>query len=240
MTEHKLDNESDLALPQDTAAPDAEHASVLVAVRAVLAAAGRDVDAIDLAGASGLGLLVAFPTADGVCVGDGVILGRDLPLRDSIDAFGLVTRPLHPPELDGGASCGTFEKHFHDSYAPLMAGSLQHGQPLLCWGGWPGDAADAWGVLTRCDESAGRFAGWPAGGADEPVPLANPPRQVHAVEQVLDAPTPETMLATGLRPAADWKDNAILSAGGVLTGSAALDAWARAVHDRLFAPSEPT
>ncbi|MCG3179349.1 MAG: hypothetical protein BIFFINMI_01683 [Phycisphaerae bacterium] len=226
----KLDNEPDFQLTGTDHGPE----TLLLALGAVLNAAGRPMHYHDLAGATGLAFLFAWAPDDAGCLARRGQAGREVVLTRANDALNLVMRPFHPRGLDGGASCGRFEKHFVDSYAPLMAGAIGHGQPLLAWGGWPEDDKGAarvhsWGVLTRCDPAAGRFGGWSAESLDGPAWLAAPPRVVDAVEAVLEPVPPSRMLPGGLRLAAGWRRDPLLVAQGVAVGTEAMRQWAAAV-----------
>jgi hypothetical protein len=208
--------------------PDPGAQSAVAALGAVLSAAGRPIRYHDLAGATGLAFL--FTWLDGHHGGRHRGVGREIALGASAGPLRVILRPFHPRGVDGGASCGTFHEHFRDSYAPLMAGALEHGQPLLCQGGWGGDP-HAWGVLTRRDDD-GQFGGWTVGSDDGPVLLPQTPTTADAVEQVLDAPPRDQLLESGLRLAAGWRRDPLLLGANLLLGSAALAEWSAELNGK--------
>ena len=233
----RLSHEADYAL---MTSGDDQPESLLSALRAVLTAAGRQADPHDLAGASGLAFLFTWAD-DEPCPARQVLHGRAEALDHAAKVMGMISRPLHPRGADGGASCGAFERHFADSYAPLMITAIEHDQPLLCWGGWDeSEVLAAWGVLTRYDPQWRRFGGWTVAGQDGPVWLARPPRAVDVVERVLpQAPPARLLLVGGLHAGATWATHPTLVAAGVHVGAEAMDRWAEKLRQpRPFWPAD--
>lgn len=197
----------------------------------VAARSGSSLDVDDLHAALGLSLMLCAPTGqEGVSTWSGY--GRDLCLVDGARLFGLRIRDVHPPPAAVGLDhAAAFRQHFDASYRPLVERALEHQQAVLAWRGWPGDAANAWGLITQsCDDGIG-LAGVvsPGGGANDnatPVALAKPPVQLYVVEHV-DRVTPEPgeLVALAVAHARRVLVHEAHTSWGVITGPAAYEAW---------------
>lgn len=121
--------------------------SLAVSLRAIAASFGVAVGYDDLI--AGLGLGSAFVASPDEPIGRWSTLARDMHLADVADLLGLRLRELHPPDAAFGLSDSReFTQHFHDSYVPLIARAIEHGQLVLAWRGWSPPREDLWGVIT--------------------------------------------------------------------------------------------
>jgi hypothetical protein len=201
--------------------------SLTTSLAAVARLGGSAIDPDDLHAALGLSFLVTAGTPD-VAAAGGEWAARDWNLVHAARTFGIELRPLHPPAAAVGLrDAAEFEQHFLDSYAPLIRQALDHGQAVLAWQGWPEPCAWDWGIVTSAANGGMGFAGRTPAAEPGIVALTGPVIQAYVIEVVV----PDT------RPAGDVLLRAALAAGdrvlsnglpadfGVVSGSAAYDAW---------------
>ena len=123
---------------------------------------GYSIDGEDLNAALGLSFMVCAAPEVEEDLSRWAMYARDAFLIEAGRLFGIGLREIHPPE----AACGlsrfeAFRQHFDASYHPLIERALEHGQPVLAWGGWPGDDEAAWGIIRRVtDGGVGWRASW--------------------------------------------------------------------------------
>ncbi len=186
---------------------------------------GRAVEYDDLTAATGLAFHGGAGRPDGAAPG-GEWAGRDWNLLAAARRFGIELRPLHPPGAARGLrDAPEFEKHFADSYAPLIRQALDHGQAVLAWQGWPAPQTWQWGVVTREVTGGLGFAGSTPGGGGE-VTLIEPIVQTYVVESLAGDVEPLRTLTQAALEAADRVVHDRLAPEfGVVTGHAAYDAW---------------
>lgn len=129
-------------------------------------------------------------------VGGWSTLARDVGLDQAAGQFGVRLREFHPRAAAKNlAPSPEFDAHFRDSYAPLIRRSLDHGQTVLAWRGWPPPADQAWGLITGVHPATGALLGV-VSGVDGTVPLVSAALQCFAVEDVRpETPDAEAILA---------------------------------------------
>ena len=161
------------------------------------------------------------------CLGSWMTEGHDALLGRTAPRFGIRLRELHPPEAAAGLECAPeFAQHFEASYKPLIERALEHDQPVLASGGWPGKASSQWGIITSvCKEGVG-LCGTTPGSSSEPVPLAAPPVQAYVVEVIAPRVPPDNeLLRLVVRNACVVVQNQTDSRFGVTTGPTVYDVW---------------
>lgn len=133
-------------------------------------------------------------------VGGWTTLARDVGLDHAASHFGVRLREFHPrAAAENLVPSPEFNAHFRDSYAPLIRRSLDHGQTVLAWRGWPPPADQAWGLITGVDSATGALLGV-VSGVDGAVPLVSAALQCFAVEEVRpETPDAETILACAVQ-----------------------------------------
>ena len=208
----------------------------MVALRAIADANGGAVDYDHLSAALGLSLMTT--AVEGEPPGRWSAFGRDAFLGDGAGLFGFSFRALHPPDAAVGLKdSAEFPIHFRDSYVPLIRRALENDQPVLAWMGWPGPAADSWGVITgyddnecRCtgtvlaEEAEEKIAGPPAG--RKPAMLLEPSYQLYVVERYEPTtPDRQTLRTAFFKHSAEILANKPASYAGVRTGPAAYEPW---------------
>ena len=209
-----------------------EHESLVVALRALAAAAGVALDYDALGAALGVSFAsVSTPALE--TPGWWMTFGRDAFLEPAARQFGIRLRDLHPPEV-GMEMTGAdgFDQHFALSHRPLIQRALEHGQPVLAWQGWPDDRCFLWGVITGMegDELVGTTL-WSDG---RRLPLTAPAAQCYVVERCDPVlPGRADLLGTALRHGEAYVNRAPyapsagvpVTAPTLVTGPAAFDAW---------------
>jgi hypothetical protein len=155
------------------------------------------------------------------------IFGRHAFLEPAARLYGLELRDLHPPSAAPPPPApAEFAWHFRDSYLPFIELALARDEPVLAWVGWPGDAADSWGIITMPGGRGRHCRGIVPGYGSETVELADPPVQLYTIQSC--APRrPERVEAVRLclAHAARVLANQLDPAYGVVTGPEALKAW---------------
>ena len=216
--------------------PDRNHSaepglaySLTCAVDHILRQAGGDVDLGTVHTALGLGLLLcAVPDDEDVRTWPGC--ARDAFLVEGGQLFGLTVRPMHPPEAARGlAGAAEFRQHFDASYRPLVMRALEHDQPVLAWCAFGGDRTRNWGIITdTCEDQLG-FRGTivTALGSETDVAVEAPPSQLYVIE-LLEPRRPDRNELAGaiVRHTAAALDGSLDETFGIVTGAAALGAWA--------------
>ncbi len=212
--------------------------SLTHALRHVLNQSGDDVGVDELHAALGLGLLVcAVPEV--VVPAAWCAYARDAFLVDTGRLFGATIRPIHPPAAARGLSGrAEFRQHFDASYRPLVLRALEHGQPVLAWGGWSEPHAHHWGIISDTADGGLGLSGSvilddnaPASGAPSQTAallIQSPPAQLYVVEST----SPERPDSAAFVQATVTHTHAALcgvldEAFGVITGSAAIAEWQR-------------
>lgn len=125
--------------------PD-HYESLAVSLRAIAAEHGCRVGYDAIIAGLGLGSLITTTQSDPV--GKWMTFARDAQLHEVTERLGLRTRAMHPPEAALRlAESAEFPDHFRDSYVPLIARALDHGQRILAWRGWSPPRENLWGVI---------------------------------------------------------------------------------------------
>jgi hypothetical protein len=209
--------------------------------------AGYEIDCDDLNAAMGLSwMTTAVPGEDDPA--RWAMYARDAFLVEAARLFGMTIRDIHPPEAARGLDgLPEFEQHFDASYRPLILRALEHRQPVLAWQGWPGDRRMLWGIITETGDGGVGFSGRvPRSSEARPcadergstvpststvschdrVTLESPPVQLYIVETITPTqPDPQELLDLALGNGRRIFDNALADRFGVITGTAAYDAW---------------
>lgn len=153
--------------------------SLVTAFRQVLRVGRRDGDADELTAMLGLGLAMTASAGE-ARASQWTGLGRNLQLDPVCDRLGLRLRGLHPDWAARGLGTSLeFDAHFRDSYAPLIRRALEHGQTVLAWRGWQGEARPEWGLIEATEGDAFRGR---CGSAGEDRRLTGPAHLVYVVE----------------------------------------------------------
>ncbi len=167
--------------------------------------------------------------------------GRDVFLIPTAALFGIRLRELHPP----GAAVGLetlpeFAQHFEASYRPLIKTAIENNQPVLVWRGWPGDAAEQWGVVTAIsDEGIGLCGATVTSGGDEVV-LTAPPVQMHIVEEIKPKVPPEgELLRLAVRNARLVLEDKTDRRFGITTGPDVYRSWRQRLPSEKASETEP-
>ncbi|MEP0843332.1 MAG: hypothetical protein HRF43_11570 [Phycisphaerae bacterium] len=206
--------------------------SLGLAVRAVAAGAGGTISYDAFEAALGLSLTALARPADPSPAAWSAY-GCDAFLEPAARLFGLHVRDLHPPEVGlDMLAAEEFPQHFELSHRPLILRALENGQPVLAWGGWEGEAAPTWGVITAMKSEQFRGVAPHRSGL---IRLAGPAAQCYVVEVCEPRrPADEELFAAMIGHA-----RAYLCAGrlaqhgegrpkptaGLLTGPAVFEAW---------------
>jgi len=208
--------------------------SLAVSLRAVLAYLDSDHPYDELVATLGLGFATVATTDDSL--GWWCTYARDASLIETAKLYGLRLRELHPPEAALGLSGSPeFAQHFRDSYVPLIARALEHGQPVLAWRGWLAPRDRLWGVITsiRGAQIFGQTL-WHEG---QPLPLTGPAHQAYVVEEFRPpddkAVAPANLFSHVARQARAMWAGTWARCTHVTTGAVAYRAWC----DALRAPS---
>ena len=206
-----------------------EHESLAVAVRAVLAAGRLEADFDDLCAALGTAF-TAVSVDDGSPPGWWMTFGRDLFLDRAAGLYGLRLRALHPPEVGLDMTAAEeFPQHYEFSCLPLIEEALRHGQPVIAWQGWPGQAWGGWGVITGAGPAG--LEGFAPGCGGQRVVMTGPAVQCYVVEELEPVePEPWQIMRMAVRHADVFMNHAPLIAPTSLrprirTGPVAFDAW---------------
>lgn len=110
--------------------------------------------------------------------------GRHAFVEEAAREAGLELRALHPPQAAPTPPAPSeFEWHWRDSYMPLVRASLERGEPVLAWMGWPPPNDSDWGIITAIDND-GVARGVTPGCGNVPVRLAGPPVQVYCATRI--------------------------------------------------------
>ncbi|MFQ5805530.1 MAG: hypothetical protein ACE5I3_03660 [Phycisphaerae bacterium] len=206
--------------------------SLAVSLRTLLACWDMDRQYDELVAVLGLGAATVVASDDSL--GWWCTYARDASLIETAELYGLGLRELHPPEATQGLSrSAEFAQHFRDSYVPLIARALEHGQPVLAWRGWPAPRERLWGVITSIQgELIFGHTLWHDG---QPLPLTGPAHQVYVVEEFRppehDAVTPADLFAHVARQARAVWAGRWARCPNVQTGAAAYRAWQDALRD---------
>ena len=216
----------------------ADRDSLPACLEAILRAAGSQVDYRSIHAALGLSFWIAAPRRKR-CLGCWMSEGHDALLVDACRLFGVRLRELHPPEAAIGLEDSPeFRQHFEASYRPLMEIALGHRQPSLVRRGWPDPCGNLWGIVTQRREDGLGFAGVSPGGGDAPAPLTLPAVQVYVVEEIRPrAVAPREILRHVAQTARRVQTNQLDPRLGLLTGSAAYDAWLEQLKHDSVCPS---
>lgn len=210
--------------------------SLSLALQAAASSFGRTEVLSDVHNLLGLSLLMTAAPHD-AAIKHWSLLARDAFLVEAGRCLGLTIRDIHPPEAAVGVDrAAEFRQHFDASYAPLIRRALEHGQTVLAWQGWDGDAEHLWGIITREDSRGVGFAGLPFAveglSVDKPRELAitRPPVQLYVVEERM-GPRAETDVwnAMLVRHAVASVDPTLGTRFGVLSGGPAFRRWAEVV-----------
>lgn len=203
--------------------------SLALCVRSVLAGRGIERTYEEIVAALGLGSLLAIDAEQPAAAWCG--LGRDAFLASGLALFNVRIRELHPPPAARRLERSPeFSDHFRDSYLPLIARAMEHGQPVLAWRGWAPPAEQQWGLLTSVATDAAR--GLCPGCDGRPQVLGGPAQQVYVIETPEQAGSPRDarhVLAAARRAAlATWHSD-IPGRPDLLTGERAFGAWCESV-----------
>lgn len=175
--------------------------SLVVCLRSLLAGAGRDCAYRDLTVALGLGGLLCAHAHEPL--GWWWTVARDARLACLAGELGIELRPLHPPEAAVEYEpTPEYTQHFRDSYVPLIEQALDHGHPVLVWGGWPAPRERLWGVITQ--RRSGMLVGLTLWHNGQPMPLISAARGVYIVEDVRRDAPPWTLAPDALERIARW------------------------------------
>lgn len=153
------------------------------------------------------------------------VFGRHAFVEEAAREFGVELRPLHPPQAAPAPPAPSeFELHWRDSYVPLVRSSIDRGESVLAWMGWPEPHGLDWGLITAVDGN-GAARGVTPGCGDEPVCLAGPPVQVYCATAFDSQETRRhDHMESILRRFGRVLRNELPEAFGVVTGVAALKA----------------
>ncbi len=205
-----------------------DHTETLaVALRAVLAAAGRQHEYERLVAALGLGTLVTAAAEESPAAWPW--LGRERHLPAAAELLGVRLRELHPPLAARGLRrSAEFPAHFRDSYLPLIRRAIEHEQLVLAWRGWPPPREDFWGVITEVRDDM--VVGFTCLHKGEPMPLIGAAHLAYVIEELgpavdpLDDRVTQQALAAAV---AEWRD---AQSAGIACGRAAYDLWVAALE----------
>lgn len=150
--------------------------------------------------------------------------GRHAFVEDAAREEGLELRPLHPPQAAPTPPAPSeFDLHWRDSYMPLVHASVERGEPVLAWMGWPAPHRTQWGVITAIDND-GVARGLTPGCGNVPVRLVGPPVQAYCASAVEPVSTATPGRLDGLlRRFGRVLRNEIPRDYGVITGVPALE-----------------
>ena len=197
-----------------------------MALQALLRRAGCEVHYRSLNAALGLSFMTSVRDP-GRCLASWMAEGRDALLGRTAPRFGIRLRELHPPDAAAGLEdAPEFAQHFEASYKPLIKRMLEHDQPVLVSGGWPGKSSGQWGIIASvCDEGIG-LSGTTLGSGSELVPLAAPPVQAYVVEEVAPhVPSDDELFRLVVCNACVVVQNRTDPRFGTTTGPGVYDSW---------------
>lgn len=162
------------------------------------------------------------------------LYARDAFVIEAARQFGLTLRELHPPQAAHGLRLAPeFDQHFDASYRPIIFRALEHGQPVLAWQGWPGNARLLWGLIERtCQDGVG-FHGrvYSSESRTEELLLEHPPVQLYVIETVTPTqPSPDDLWEMAQAHARLILNNKLIERFGVETGPTAFDRWIEVLH----------
>ncbi len=203
--------------------------SLAVSLRAILACHGLSRPYEEIVAVLGLGMAtVAVPDDE---LGWWCTYARDAALLEVATRYGLQLRELHPPQAAMGlARSPGYARHFQDSYLPLIRRALEHGQRVLTWRGWPPPRERLWGVLV--EQAGGMLLGHTLWHRASPLPLIGPAHQAYIIEDFARPTTdwtPAQQFKTAVHATCSMWRGPWPVDGGLLTGSAAYDAWCEAL-----------
>lgn len=152
--------------------------SLALCLRAILGWSGSHLDYRELCCALGTAMMVSYcRTARSEDRWN--MFGRHAFVEETAREAGLELRALHPPQAAPKPPAPSeFELHWRDSYMPLVRASLERGEPVLAWMGWPPPDDSHWGIIAAIDHD-GVARGLTPGCGSVPVRLAGPPVQVY-------------------------------------------------------------
>ncbi len=169
------------------------------------------------------------------------IHGRHAFLDEAACDLGIAVYDLHPPDA---APLPTpppeFATHFRDSYAPFVTAAVERDEPCLAWMGWPPPCEGAWGVVTGVLDD-GRCVGRTMFSGAESVEMIGPPVQVYVVNEVRPADIePGRLIDRVLSRAAVVLNSRLDAKYGVVSGTAAMEAWRDAVREGMRGRGDAT
>ena len=210
----------------------AGHESLATCLRAVLAHLDMERPLAELTATLGLGAAVVAAPNDELAFWD--TYARDARLVETAGLYGLRLRPLHPRDAAVGLdSSEEYAQHFLDSYVPLVAAALEHGQLVFAWQGWPAPGERLWGVITH--RQASQLCGHAPGHGGQLISLIGPALQVYVAEE--QRRTDEVLAAARLfahvaRQACEMWAGAWAADAALYTGATAYEAWKDALRSR--------
>jgi len=206
-----------------------ERESLAVALRAVAAAGGVELNYDDLCAALGVSV-TAVATRLEPTPGWWTTYGRDLFVEPAAALFGISLRNLHPPDVGIELlTADEYAQHFEASYTPLIRRAVENGEPVLAWQGWEDMSWPFWGVITGADESGliGTTLGWES----NRVRLAGVALQCYVIERCEPGqPRRGDLFEMAVHHADVYMNRAPLSPVGpeppiIVTGPSAMDRW---------------
>lgn len=215
--------------------------SLALSLQAVAEAAGGETDYDALCAAMGVSFAAVSARAE-KAPGWWMMYGRDAFVEPAAQLFGIRLRNLQPPDVGVEMTqAAEFPQHFEASYLPLIQRSLENGQPVIAWEGWPGTSALCWGVITGTDGNA--LSGVTMWADGQTVELAGPAVQSYVVEECAPRlPPRDQLLGMALRHADAYMNRAPFTVGAappaIVTGPAAFDAWETWLADTEFGPPD--
>lgn len=215
--------------------------SLALALQAVAEAAGGEADYDALCAAMGVSFAAVSVRAE-KAPGWWMMYGRDAFVEPASQLFGIRLRNLQPPDVGVEMTQAIeFPQHFEASYLPLIQRSLENGQPVIAWEGWPGISALCWGIITRTDGNT--LSGVTMWSDGQTVDLVGPALQCYVVEECTPRlPARDQLLGMALRHADAYMNRAPFTVGAalpaIITGPAAFDAWETWLADTEFRPPD--